>query len=216
MGDADTRERLLRAAIATIATDGERAIRVRDIAAQAGVTEPSLYHFFGSREGLIIAAQTARFREDQLEGLARFREAVQACTTFEEFVAAVRATLQWAYGSERHGARSTRIDVLGSAQSRPELARELVAAQRGVNVALGDSLRLAQTRGWVRPDVDCTILAAWVATQILGRAFLEIDAELATSTEWNEISIAATLAACTGVVINPPNNERPANAHTDL
>lgn len=191
----DTKERLLRAAIAVLASEGERAIRVRDIAAQAGVTEPSLYHFFGSREGLIIAAQVTRFREEQLEGLQRFADAVHASATLEDFITSVRAVLAWAYRPERRHARSTRIDVLGSAQSRPELATELAAAQREVNERLADTLRFAQARGWVRQDVDCTVLAVWIMGQISGRVFIEIDPELADSTEWDQISIAAVLAA---------------------
>lgn len=196
MGDqADTRERLLRAAIDVLATEGERAIRVRDIAAQAGVTEPSLYHFFGSREGLITEAQATRFREEHLEGMQRFADAVDASETPEDFAAAVRAVLTWAYRPERRAARATRIDVLGSAQSRPELAAQLAAAQRSVNDQLAVTLRYAKARGWARQDVDCNILAAWIIGQITGRVFIEIDPELADSTEWDEISITAVLAA---------------------
>ena len=206
MGDqADTRERLLRAAIAVLATEGERAIRVRDIAAQAGVTEPSLYHFFGSREGLITQAQATRFREEHLEGMQRFADAVGSSETPEDFAAAVRAVLTWAYRPERRVARATRIDVLGSAQSRPDLAVELASAQRAVNQQLAVTLRYAQARGWVRQDLDCNILAAWVIGQITGRVFIEIDPELADSTAWDEISITAVLAAFG----DPPTEARP-------
>lgn len=191
----DTRERLLRAAIDVLAQDGERAIRVRDIAAQAGVTEPSLYHFFGSREGLIAAAQATRFREGQLEGMWRFADAVRDARSVDDFIAAVRNSLSWAYLPERRQARSTRIDVLGSAQSRPALAAELAAAQREVNEVMADIIEAAQLRGWARTDVNPRVLAAWIMGQITGRVFIEIDPELADSTEWNDISIDAVLTA---------------------
>jgi len=200
--EGDTRERLLQAAIEVIATEGERAIRVRDIAGRAGVTEPSLYHFFGSREGLIIAAQAARFQEEQLEGLRAFIAAVHEADDADDFVAAVRDTLTWAYQPSRKAIRSTRLDVLGSAQSRPGLARQLANAQRVVNGELADVLRFAQRRGWVRTRLDGDVLAAWIIGQISGRAFIEIDPELAGSTEWDEISITAVLA----VLGYPPND----------
>lgn len=191
----DTRERLLRAAIAVLASEGERAIRVRDIAAQAGVTEPSLYHFFGSREGLIIAAQATRFREDQIGGIAELTAAVHACQSPGDFAAVVRTTLEWAYQPDRRVARATRVDVLGSAMSRPDLAHELAAAQRRVNEELAEVLGFAQTQGWMRPDIDCVVLAAWVMGQISGRIFIEIDPELADAKDWNEISITGVIAA---------------------
>ena len=192
--ELDTRERLLRAAIEVIATSGERAIRVREIAAAAGVTEPSLYHFFGSREGLIIAAQATRYREEQIEGLDRFVAAVESAKSLEDFVAAIATTLTWAFRSERRQVRATRIDVFGSAQSRPQLATELAAAQQQASSALANVLRLAQARGWIPDDRDCGILATWILGQISSRVFIEIDPELAGSTEWNDLSLTAVLA----------------------
>mgnify|MGYP002737989964 CR=1 FL=1 len=58
---------ILREAIAVITESGEQAIRTKSVASAAGVTEPTLFHYFGSREGLIEEAQAERFREMQLE-----------------------------------------------------------------------------------------------------------------------------------------------------
>ena len=60
---ASSRQRILALAIAAIDKGGEAAVRVNDIAAEAGVTVPTLYRQFGSRDGLVAAAQTQRFRE---------------------------------------------------------------------------------------------------------------------------------------------------------
>jgi len=51
------RERILELAVEAIDRGGEEAIRVNDIAADAGVTVPTLYRHFDSREGLVEAAQ---------------------------------------------------------------------------------------------------------------------------------------------------------------
>ena len=59
------RERILELAVEAIDAGGEEAIRVNDIAAEAGVTVPTLYRHFGSRDGLVEAAQTYRFRKTQ-------------------------------------------------------------------------------------------------------------------------------------------------------
>ncbi len=49
------RERLLKAATRLFATKGYAATSVRDIVSTAGITAPSLYHHFGSKEGLFLA-----------------------------------------------------------------------------------------------------------------------------------------------------------------
>lgn len=51
---ANTRRRLLQAALALFARKGYAATTVREIVSEAGVTAPSLYYFFGNKEGLFL------------------------------------------------------------------------------------------------------------------------------------------------------------------
>lgn len=54
-GKADTRERLLRAAADLVAASPGQDVPLRAICEAAGVKLPTLYHFFGSKEGLLDA-----------------------------------------------------------------------------------------------------------------------------------------------------------------
>ncbi|MBU3700811.1 MAG: helix-turn-helix transcriptional regulator [Acidimicrobiia bacterium] len=56
----DNRTKILDMAVDMIDAGGEAAIRVNHIVAAIGVTPPVLYHHFGSRDGLVIAAQVER------------------------------------------------------------------------------------------------------------------------------------------------------------
>ena len=53
--EADTRSAVLREAAALFAANGYDAVSVREIVAAAGVTKPSLYYHFGSKEGVARA-----------------------------------------------------------------------------------------------------------------------------------------------------------------
>lgn len=53
---SDRRTQLLEATISVIAERGVRGMRVQEVAANAGVSVTLLYHYFGSREGLLEAA----------------------------------------------------------------------------------------------------------------------------------------------------------------
>jgi AcrR family transcriptional regulator len=190
-----TRERLLQAAIEVIETQGERAVKVRDIAAKANVTEPSIYHFFGDRNGLIEEAHAVRFAQGQTEPLMMFVDGVTTCRTKTEFLDLVRSTLEAAFDPSVAGRRFTRVNVLGSAQSRPKLAQYLAEQQRRLSRVLGDAFRFGQAKGFMRSNVDCDILAVWIIGVTTGRLFIEIDPELADSQEWNSLAIDTVMAA---------------------
>ena len=51
----DSRSALLRTALALFSSRGYDAVGVQEIAAAAGITKPTLYHFFGSKHGLLQA-----------------------------------------------------------------------------------------------------------------------------------------------------------------
>jgi TetR/AcrR family transcriptional regulator len=69
-----TRERILREALDLFASKGYDATSVREICAAAGLTKPTLYHFFGSKEGLyraLVDASLDQFRADLAQVLGR-------------------------------------------------------------------------------------------------------------------------------------------------
>jgi AcrR family transcriptional regulator len=59
----ETRDRLVGRALKLFAARGYEAIGVQEIVEAAGVTKPSLYHHFGSKEGLLKAMLEERFQE---------------------------------------------------------------------------------------------------------------------------------------------------------
>lgn len=57
MTDAEqsTRRRILAATFVVLARDGRRKLQLSDVAAEAKVSRPTLYRYFGSKEGLLEA-----------------------------------------------------------------------------------------------------------------------------------------------------------------
>ena len=67
MKSLDNRHRLLEVALERFAAQGYDATGVQDVVEAAGVTKPTLYHYFGSKLGLLqelIQHQSARFLAD--------------------------------------------------------------------------------------------------------------------------------------------------------
>ena len=63
-GDAPPQARILAAATAHIRRGGVREVRVQAVAAEAGVSTPLVYHYFGSRAGLVRAALAAAVADE--------------------------------------------------------------------------------------------------------------------------------------------------------
>ena len=53
--EQSTRRRILAATFVVLARDGRRKLQLSDVAAEAGVSRPTLYRYFGSKDGLLEA-----------------------------------------------------------------------------------------------------------------------------------------------------------------
>jgi AcrR family transcriptional regulator len=84
-----TRETILEAAERLFAERGFAATSVRDIVREAGTSTPSLYHFFGSKENLVVELVADRHTAycDALEADLELADTVfQVCERFVRFV----------------------------------------------------------------------------------------------------------------------------------
>lgn len=78
----DTRRTLLAAALKVLEDDGEAQFSTRSVCAIANVTAPTLYHHYGSADGLLSAAIA--------EAFAQFLESKQTAVQSADPVAALR------------------------------------------------------------------------------------------------------------------------------
>lgn len=190
----NTRERMLEVAMAIIEEHGEAGMRVRDVAMRTGVSYASLYHFFGSREGLVLAAQIERYERELRWVSDEFTRRVSACISLDEFTNALVDMLQESYDASRASFRLTRVNVLGSCQGRPELTAVIAEAQRRADRAIAAALERPQRMGWVPKGLDLEMFATWYHGQLNGRVLVELDPGQVRGHEWDRISRQATLS----------------------
>ena len=191
-----TRERLLKATAAAIDKGGEGAVRIRDLTKSCNITAPSIYHFFGSREGLIDAAQAFRFSRGQRQLGDAFASAIHQCKNKTQFVELAHRFLATMFALDRRAVRNTRLNVLGNAVNRPDLSKELAQVQEESNVVVGEALLYAQSKGWVRDDFNTEMFAAWLVGMVNSRRLIEMNGNHPLGEEWDVIakrSICMTL-----------------------
>lgn len=188
-----SRDRLLEAAITVIEEHGEVGIRVDEIAATADVAKPSLYHFYGSRDGLVAAAQAERYRRSLLVGVDDVVARIEDCTSAAEFEALLRAWIASFTSEEGRRRRAIRLDVLGSSVSRPALQAEVDRANNLVTETLAELLARARANGWVLTDsdLDPVDVALWLHGLWNGRYLCELAGDPTRAEGWDHVTITA-------------------------
>ena len=179
---------------------GEAAVRVKELADEVGVAVTSLYHFYGSREGLIEAAQGCRYATS-LRGIAGEWEAeFRGCRSQRQLRALFRRQVHQLGSPDHRGQRRAALDVVGSAHGRPQLSAAVAQAQRDAISTLAAALTVPQHKGWVRRDLDLEAFAAWYIGQLTNRALIELGTPIVDGDAWNRVVTDAVLSVVFGEV----------------
>lgn len=187
---SDVRSQMISAAIEMMEVAGEGSVRVAMIAEKVGVTEPLVYHHFKNRAALVTAAYAEWYKRCQdLE--VPIDQLMAMVNNQEEYERAVRASVTWSYQPERIAARGVRLSVIGAAQTNPELAKAVNQINRSFLTSLAQATEYAQTKGWVRSDLDPMAMAYWLHGQINGRVVAEMDEGCIDLAKWDEVSFDA-------------------------
>lgn len=188
---------ILDRSIAVIEESGEAGIRTHVIARECGVTAPVLYRLFGNREGLIVAAQAERYARTLVAFPQEIRTElytrVARCLCREDLVEAIT----WLFGSltkaEQEKARLTRLEVIGSAVSRPDLMAAVAATERQAIDELEKVFGAAVSHGWISNRHPArTLITIWHGF-ILGRYMIEISGDQLDGDAWDTAVLEALL-----------------------
>lgn len=172
---------------------------LHDVARAADVDEAEVLQSFANLDTLLDAAYGERFLQEQAMMALAFGRELRTCRTADEFERLIDGHLRAAYAPDRASVRAARAEILGRCRRRPDLAATVAAASRQAARILGDALQVAQTRGWVRRDLNTEIAATWIMGQVNGRLLMELDATRTDDEHqaWNDASIRAVLAMLT-------------------
>jgi len=188
-----TRTKLLEATMAAIAEYGDAAVRVQKIAESVGVREPSVYHFFKNREALVEAAHIEMYRRSHVAMVEPFQAGAALADNAEDFQRIVKKILSLVYTVEREHIRSTRMSVLGAAQSSSNVAEAINQINFDICGGMAEVFVMAQEKNWIRKDVDPLATAYWINGQILGRVMAEMNQSQVNLEQWNTVSEDAIL-----------------------
>ncbi len=172
---ASTPERAMRVVAEILERGGEHALRLNEISRKSRVSVGSIYHHFGSREGLVDATREWLFRQSVPGSIPGEIDRLLEAATPEEFLDRFDRMLEEAETPEQETNRRRRLLVLGAAAGRASHYPGVVQAQSAY-IDLYERLVVElQRRTWLPADVDSRMLALYLHALAFGRVFGEFD-----------------------------------------
>ena len=166
-------------------TGDESLIRIPDICDATGVNYGSVYHHFGSREGVIDAAYNELFRDLVQRDIDDLSVVSHESADIDEFLLRVQPLIgMLSAGEDRRKSRAMRARIVAAALTRPELATLIGETESRLTAELRDVLAMGQDRGFVRQDVSAWSLAVLVQAVVFGRVLNDIAASPVEQAEW--------------------------------
>lgn len=173
----DGRERLLRAAVRHLETHGEAELRVTEIAEEADVAIGLIRHHFGSRDGLVAAAQIRRIEGATREDVASARAVISTAGSTDDLLARIDGLTRAVIDRTRAEVRLSRFAAIATAHGRPE-AREAIGGALGDLLdELAGLIREAQEKGLARSDLDPRAIATFIQSYSLGLIVHDLNAD---------------------------------------
>ena len=165
----------------------ESLIRIPEICEATGVNYGSVYHHFGSREGVIDAAYNMIFSRLVQDDIVRLREIGETSTSLEEYVNAMRPLVElMSVGPDRAARRAMRVRIVGAAETRKELRVLIGETQARLTDEMVRIAEHGQNRGWLRRDVTARSIAVLVQVVIFGRALDDVSSEPINQADWEQ------------------------------
>ena len=188
-----TRQALIEAAIGRFARDGFRCASVSDVARDVGIAPASVYGYFPSKRELFLAALDA-------DSEALIERAIEAIGP--DFVSdwALLFTTLFASMDAHPLARRVLMGEEGTTADR----LLVLPAEARMHDLLVDRLRLAQSRGQVRTDVDPEVMVDGLTTLLMALLIAALQTGGGAIVNARTQGVIAVLNASLHIPASPP------------
>jgi len=170
----------------------ESLIRIPEICESTGVNYGSVYHHFGSREGVIDAAYHQMFTKLADEDIAILHAVSVGSQTLEEYLVAMQGLIgTFASSDERRARRALRARIVAASMMRPDLRKLIGETQVRITDELQGIIEIGQQRGWLNRDISAHSLAVMIQILLIGRTLDDVSTSPMDRVEWE--TMMATL-----------------------
>ena len=189
-----TRQRLIDLALIELDKNGLSGFDLDDLLAKSKISKGSLYHHFGSKNGLITAAEVHLLLATYEQGNRLLRLLVENTKNADEFASHMELMVRTATNDESQESRRRRLRAIALAQNNPTLAEKIRINRIEGSNYLAETMQIAVDKGWLRPDINVRAFSYWQQGMFFGHKLLDISGDDDLKEPWNEIAIIALRA----------------------
>ena len=186
-----TIEKLLEVTISELDRVGLAEIDIDSLLRKSKISKGSLYHHFGSKNGLLAAAEAQQFMKYLKREGETFRKLIEDCATKQKFIELVAAVMKVTRLEPNLDFRKKRVRAIAMSFNDENLAQVLKNAQIEVTEYLAGSFQIAKDRGWVKPDTDLMALSYWIQGVFIGHVMLDISEQTEHEDAWSQVAFQA-------------------------
>ena len=187
----ETIEKLLEVTIGELDRVGLAEIDLDSLLHKSKISKGSLYHHFGSKNGLLAAAEAQQYMKYLKREGENFRRLIEECATKQKFVDLVAAVMKITRLESNLAFRKKRVRAIAMSFNDENLAQVLKNAQIEVTEYLAGSFQIAKDRGWVKPDTDLMALSYWIQGVFIGHVMLDITEQTEHEDAWSQVAFQA-------------------------
>jgi AcrR family transcriptional regulator len=175
----------------------ESLIRIPEICEATGVNYGSVYHHFGSREGVIDAAYHQMFTTLAEEDLETLHSVSVSSQSFEEYLVAIQGLIgTFASSDVRRARRALRARIVAASMMRPELRVLIGATQSRLTNELRSIVEYGQEREWLNRDLSAHAVAVLIQVLLVGRTLDDVSTTPIDNSVWE-----ASMVIMLGVIL---------------
>ena len=187
----ETIAKLLEVTISELDRVGLAEIDIESLLRKSKISKGSLYHHFGSKNGLLAAAEAQQFMKYLKREGETFRKLIEECKSKQKFIDLVAAVMKITRLEANVDFRKKRVRAIAMSFNDENLAQVLKNAQIEVTQYLAGSFQIAKDRGWVKPDTDLMALSYWIQGVFIGHIMLDITEQTEHEEAWGEVAFEA-------------------------
>jgi AcrR family transcriptional regulator len=193
-----TRQLILNYAVNFLDEHSEADLRVAVICRDVKVSVSSIYHYFGSREGIVVAAGIERYARSFAVFIGGIEPAVRKIESAGEFREFMLRTFHELQGPDGAAYRLKRVNIIGATMGRPELIESISEIEGRMIARVAEILRAPQERGWIRSDLDLKALSAWLIGSTFSRIVADFGGPMVSEDAWAQIAELALVSVVFG------------------
>ena len=187
----ETIEKLLEVTVSELDRVGLAKIDIDSILRKSKISQGSLYHHFGSKNGLLAAAEAQQFFKYLERDVGTLRVLLEECKTKQAFINLVAAAIEITRLKENLEFRKKRVRAIAMSFNDKTLAQVLKNRQTNLSQQLADSFQIAKDHEWIRQDVDLIALSYWLQGVFIGHIMLDISGQSEHEEAWNKVAFQA-------------------------